>query len=256
PEPEYGCDQEYVGPFSVASSVSSHLRYDIANDFFVPMDAEQYKINSVTLLLLPIGGQNDFSTFDLKILNDNEGTPGSVEESFTNLTPTSIAPSGELFGGYDTYYVTFDLNEFELPVNPESDSRYWLQVSGNSVSGQNIFWAGYVHNMEWATKFNYISNDDGTTWTPVTEMSHQGKYFDSIWSIDANCEELGTSDLNSFDFTYHPNPVKDVLNISSKKSVENVSVFNLAGQKVLNNAKVSNNQVDVSSLTSGTYVFK
>src|SRR5690606_2336244 len=87
-------------------------------------------------------------------------------------------------------------------------------------------------------------------WLPVNGMN-------AVFFISGECEELGVSDINEFDFTYYPNPVKDVLNISAKKSIENVEIFNLAGQKVLNNAKVSNNgQVDVNSLTSGTYIFR
>src|SRR5690606_1439784 len=71
-----------------------------------------------------------------------------------------------------------------------------------------------------------------------------------------NVGELGISDMNSFEFAYYPNPVKDVLNITSKKSVENVDAFNLAGQSVLANAKVTNGQINVSALPAGVYIFK
>src|SRR5690606_32035762 len=71
-----------------------------------------------------------------------------------------------------------------------------------------------------------------------------------------NIGELGISDLNNANFTYYPNPVKDVLNLSSMKSIENVSVFNMAGQQVLISSKVLNGQINLSSLTSGVYVFR
>ena len=67
---------------------------------------------------------------------------------------------------------------------------------------------------------------------------------------------MSISDLNSFDFAYYPNPVNDVLHITAKNGVENISIFNLAGQKIVSNAKVSNNQIDVTSLNSGIYVFR
>src|SRR5690606_1763723 len=70
------------------------------------------------------------------------------------------------------------------------------------------------------------------------------------------CQELGVTDLSGFDFTYYPNPVKDILNITSKQSVVSVEVFNLAGQKVINDAQVSNGQINVSTLPAGTYVFR
>ncbi len=68
--------------------------------------------------------------------------------------------------------------------------------------------------------------------------------------------DLNVSDLESSSLTYYPNPVKDILNISSKKSIQNVSVYNMAGQQVSNNLEVSGNQVNVSSLPSGVYVFR
>ena len=62
--------------------------------------------------------------------------------------------------------------------------------------------------------------------------------------------------MNSFDFAYYPNPVKDVLNIKSQKEVKSVEVFNLTEQKVVLSTKVLNGQINVSSLTTGTYVFR
>ena len=71
-----------------------------------------------------------------------------------------------------------------------------------------------------------------------------------------NVGELGVGDMDSSNFAYYPNPVKDVLYFTSNKNVENVAVYNLAGQKVLTNAKVNNGQINVSSLETGVYVFK
>ena len=71
-----------------------------------------------------------------------------------------------------------------------------------------------------------------------------------------NVGELGVSDINSFDFTYYPNPVKDVLNIEAKKSIENISVHNLAGQAVMQGLKAADGKVNMSGLTPGVYVFR
>lgn len=67
---------------------------------------------------------------------------------------------------------------------------------------------------------------------------------------------MGISETASQNIAIHPNPVKNVLNISSKKSIDSVSAYNVAGQKVISNAKVSNGQINVSALISGTYIFK
>lgn len=80
----------------------------------------------------------------------------------------------------------------------------------------------------------------------------------SGWAIylDDLFEDLGVNDLIANDFAYYPNPVKDVLNFNSKKTVQSVEAFNLTGQKVISSTKVNNGQIDTSSLSVGTYVFK
>ena len=55
--------------------------------------------------------------------------------------------------------------------------------------------------------------------------------------------------------TYYPNPVKDNLNISSAGIIENVAVYALTGQKIVNSViNATNAAVDLSQLKQGTYV--
>jgi hypothetical protein len=65
---------------------------------------------------------------------------------------------------------------------------------------------------------------------------------------------------NTFDnnsFSYYPNPVKNVLNLSYSQDISNVEVYNLLGQKMSANTIGANlGQVDMSGLASGTYVVK
>lgn len=62
------------------------------------------------------------------------------------------------------------------------------------------------------------------------------------------------SNLNSIKI--YPNPVQNQLNISSNENIKSVSVFNLAGQKVISDSKISNNQINLSSLSKGNYVIQ
>ncbi|MBS1534835.1 MAG: T9SS type A sorting domain-containing protein [Bacteroidetes bacterium] len=65
-----------------------------------------------------------------------------------------------------------------------------------------------------------------------------------------------TSSFDNANFTYYPNPVDTVLNLSYVKNISSVSVYNLLGQEVM--TKTSNNltQVDMTHLASGTYLVK
>lgn len=67
---------------------------------------------------------------------------------------------------------------------------------------------------------------------------------------------VGVDDNTMYGFTYYPNPMEDVLNISTNKTVASISAYNLLGQEVLSNKHFNDGQVDVSSLPSGTFIFR
>lgn len=76
------------------------------------------------------------------------------------------------------------------------------------------------------------------------------------WAVYLDDAVMSVSEVNNSNLTFYPNPVKDVLNLNSKSPIQNVSVYNLAGQKVISNSNLTNNQINVSSLNSGVYVFR
>ncbi|TRW23097.1 T9SS type A sorting domain-containing protein [Flavobacterium zepuense] len=56
-------------------------------------------------------------------------------------------------------------------------------------------------------------------------------------------------------FTYYPNPVNNVLNISYSSDITSVSVFNLLGQQVITTQpNATDAKVDMSALSEGTYM--
>ena len=68
---------------------------------------------------------------------------------------------------------------------------------------------------------------------------------------------LGMADFDKTQLAYYPNPTTDILNIQYKQTIDSVTVYNLAGQKVL--AKTYNSdkiQLDMSSLASGNYLLE
>lgn len=67
--------------------------------------------------------------------------------------------------------------------------------------------------------------------------------------------DMSVSDLETVKVSAYPNPVIDQLNISSKQNIQEVRIFNVNGQLVLN-TKVNNNatSVNVSSLKTGVYI--
>ncbi len=68
---------------------------------------------------------------------------------------------------------------------------------------------------------------------------------------------LGTDENSIEGFAFYPNPANDKLNINAQNTIDSVSLYNILGQTVLNqNVGSTSSQLDVSSLSTGTYVMK
>jgi|GEM_PF-994653 len=75
---------------------------------------------------------------------------------------------------------------------------------------------------------------------------------DVVWA-----NQLGTGTFNNNTFTYYPNPVKDILNLSYDKNITKVAVYNVLGQEIMiKNNNANQSQLDMSSLASGTYLVR
>jgi hypothetical protein len=75
--------------------------------------------------------------------------------------------------------------------------------------------------------------------------------------ISAFDATLRNDSFNSSAFSYYPNPVKNLLNLSYIENITDIKVFNLLGQQIVEQ-KFDNTlaQLDLSALQSGTYLVK
>ena len=68
---------------------------------------------------------------------------------------------------------------------------------------------------------------------------------------------LGVSDNVIDGFNFYPNPASDAIILSALDNIETVVIYNILGQKVIDlNVDATNIQVNVSSLSTGTYIMK
>ena len=69
--------------------------------------------------------------------------------------------------------------------------------------------------------------------------------------------ELGLADSTIEGFTFYPNPSSDVINLTATENIEKVAIYNLLGQKVLDqNINATSSQLNVASLVTGTYLME
>ena len=256
-DPPADCFQEFTstevtnGVGFIRDGGGNHLI--AANDFNVEAGSS-FTVEKITFDVVTLGGEPTF--FDVAFYEDAAGVSSQIGTTQSDITPTSITPNGE-FGttGFPVYTVEIDLPTSQTFEAVGTDAKFWAGLSaGPSADAQFVFWVSfdYIENAD--SEPTWQSLDAGATWFEFVAQS--GSPVESIMNISGTCETLGVGEMDSFDFAYYPNPVKDVLYITSNKNVENVAVYNLAGQKVLTNAKVNNGQINVSSLETGVYVFK
>ena len=68
---------------------------------------------------------------------------------------------------------------------------------------------------------------------------------------------LNVNDIEADDFSFYPNPSSEVVSLSSVGNIENVTVYNMLGQRVVEyDINSSEFDMDVSGLAIGAYVMK
>ncbi|WP_312768868.1 reprolysin-like metallopeptidase [Epilithonimonas sp.] len=79
-------------------------------------------------------------------------------------------------------------------------------------------------------------------------------YYGQVEDYSLNIGTLGVADVEKISIQYYPNPVTDILTVSSDKKVKQIYVYSIAGQ-LLQEIKDSNT-IDFSRLPSGIYFVK
>lgn len=115
------------------------------------------------------------------------------------------------------------------------------------------------------------STDGGVTWNSIDTGAQRGKveflnpttgwagqFADTagtkgILKFSGNLALATSENATKSQLKVFPNPATDIVNVTSNKKVENVSVIDLSGKKV---QSVKGSQVNVSSLAKGTYILQ
>ena len=82
-------------------------------------------------------------------------------------------------------------------------------------------------------------------------------YIDNIQFVEGTELSVNNPTLDNTSVVAYPNPAKDVLNITSKESISQVTMFNVAGQQVLTaNPNTNATQLKLNNLSAGMYIVK
>ncbi|MDJ0645665.1 MAG: T9SS type A sorting domain-containing protein [Flavobacteriaceae bacterium] len=107
------------------------------------------------------------------------------------------------------------------------------------------------------TDHSYLSAPDCSLNNPIPFMDQGRPDLNLVINVNGNGAVAGTGDLDLVGFSYFPNPVKRELRMRADQTITNVAVYNILGQKIRSFAPSdANTSLDLTSLTSGTYMVK
>lgn len=78
-----------------------------------------------------------------------------------------------------------------------------------------------------------------------------------ITDITIDATVLGVDENAIEGFSFYPNPTSNVVNLKAQSTIENATIFNVLGQRVITmNNNSATMELNVSNLSSGTYIMK
>jgi len=245
-----GTESNWSGPFTftttcVAADVPYTQNFDSATEPALPNCTSQENVGLGNLWTVQANVEYGFTTKHLRY-KWNSANDANVWFYTQGLN---------LLGG-TAYKISYDYGSTGTTFPENLKVAYGTSNSAAAMTTVLADYPGVVN----ATPLNAI-----VEFTPATSGIY---YFGFNAYSDADQFYLFVDNIavdvalanNSFDnanFTYYPNPVKNVLSIEYNQNISQVEVFNLLGQKMTSNTfDATTAQVDMSSYNSGVYLVK
>ncbi|MNX88463.1 hypothetical protein D3C86_1204330 [compost metagenome] len=192
-----------------------------------------------------------------------------VTATSVGATTSSTIPSCSDSGVYDVWFslvvpadgnVTIETNEV---VGSENDDTIIAAFRGTCAALVEVPSGCNDDNED--VEDTFFSKISLTGLTPGETIYVAVWQYESIFGpavrgefkISAFNASLGTGTVDTPKFSFYPNPVTDVLNLSYQNGISEVAVFNVLGQQVMQKTVNENeSQLNMSALEQGTYLVK
>lgn len=161
---------------------------------------------------------------------------GAVDENYQTPPPT-----GPGIQGYEPGDTLAD-------IEIEGENIQWYDSPGSDATGKFT-----TDNADTPLPLTTPLVDGMTYYASQTKFGRESVERLPV-TIDA---AMSTNGINFKNFSYRPNPVKDILQLSNGATIDKVEVYNIVGQIVKSeNVGKTDVSVDLNSLTNGVYIVK
>jgi hypothetical protein len=211
---------------------------------------------------------------------DGDGLDDTFMFIFSDATTATkddylFGPAVNLVAG-NTYTFSFSYNNLvnsATPSGTEVNSVRFLLADSQDITG-NLTVLGANPAVTETGAFGDTTGNDLISQATVstftyTPMANETLHPTIHVNTPANGElawfllfEMGVSSTASIDgeaidlFTISPNPATDFIQIKNNAPINSIEIINTLGQRVLNNATIVNDRVDIKSLDSGMYFIR
>jgi len=163
---------------------------------------------------------------------------GNEDLEVSDVTENSAVLSWSAVAGATSY--TVEYKKVAVAAAGQKNTTFaddWTTISGITATTYTL--SGLADGSIYEWRLTAVGSGDET---PVS-----GPFFTTV------IKSMGTENLSpQAKVTFYPNPVKDVLYFSASGKVAKAEIYDLNG-RLIKTAAVSNNSVNVSSLSKGVY---
>ena len=167
-----------------------------------------------------------------------------------------IACEGTTAGDYTDFFTTYIDWNHDGEFSAEETTEIGLITNSDGTDGQRAESSiavpenAYIGN----TTMRIVKTYDNFSAAPCAPGSEFGQVEDYTLEISP---ALGTINFDKNALKFYPNPVKDVLYLLNKASIESAAVYNMLGQEVASKKMNSTSgQINLSQLPAGNYLVK
>ncbi len=192
-----------------------------------------------------------------------DGITYQASSIFEGLAPGTYTPTVKNGAGCTSSAAPVVINAAPAgPDAPTGDTTQEITVANAADATIEDIMVTAVGTVTWyATEEDAL---DGTDALPANTQLVDGNTYYGTQTV-GECESapiavtidvvLGKDGFDHAMFKYHPNPVKDVLNISYTSEITSVTVFDLLGQQVISKQpNATEVKLDLSALADATYI--